>query len=86
MQLLLNHTTSDPAAWKAWLSDDRENQGIAGMSLLQLWIETGKPNTMWALFEVSDRTEAQPWVDQLTAGMGGSAKITDMAHHFLDTA
>ncbi|WP_099826476.1 DUF3303 family protein [Oceaniglobus indicus] len=87
MQLLISHTTSDPAAWRRWFSEDRENQGKAGLTMLQLWVETGNPNTMWALFEVSDRDDAQPWVDNLTAGMATKrAQVTDMAYHFLETA
>ena len=87
MQLLIRHTTSDPAAWKSYFADDRENQGKAGLTLLQIWNETGDPNRIWALFEVSDRDEAQPWVDHLSAGLGQErAGITDMEYHFLDTA
>lgn len=87
MQLLINHTTSDPEAWKAYIADDREDQGKAGLTMLQMWNETGNPNAMWALFEVADRDEAQPWVDALTAGMGKTrAAITDLDYRFLDTA
>ncbi len=87
MQLLIRHETNDPAGWKAFLDDDRENQGKAGLTMLQLWTDAGDPNQFWALFEVTDRAEAQPWVDALQGGLYNTrASITDADYHFLNTA
>ncbi|WP_102107708.1 DUF3303 family protein [Oceaniglobus roseus] len=87
MQLLIRHKTTDPAAWRRFLDDDRENQGKAGLSMLQLWTDAGDPNTFWALFEVSDRDEAQPWVDAMQGGLyDDRAGITGADYHFLNTA
>ena len=87
MQLLLRQTTNDPAAWRAAMDADRESQGNAGLTLLQLWVDAGDPHTHWALFEVSDRTQAQGWVDGIQAGLRDDrAALTSSDVHFLKTA
>lgn len=87
MQLLLRHHSTTPDAWRKTLTADRESQGAAGLALLQLWTDAGDPHTHWALFEVSDRDAAQPWVDAMEGGLYAErAGITDAEYHFLDTA
>ncbi|KKL73584.1 hypothetical protein LCGC14_2073450 [marine sediment metagenome] len=87
MQLLTRNTTTDPEGWAEIFEADREAQGAAGLTLLQLWQAEGDPNTRWMLFEVSDRDRAQAWLDAPQAAMHATrASVIDSEFHFLDIA
>ncbi|WP_226779359.1 DUF3303 family protein [Oceaniglobus trochenteri] len=87
MQLILRQKTTDPAAWESAFASDRENQANAGLNLLQLWIDASDKGTRWALFEVSDRDQAQSWVDTVQSGLlDKRAAVTSSEFHFVETA
>ncbi len=87
MQMLLRNTTTDPAAWRGVFDADAEARGTAGLSLLQLWHAAGDPNTLWALFEVSDLRSAQAWLDAPQGPMHATrAAVVDSEAHFVETA
>ncbi|OWU85404.1 hypothetical protein ATO6_00105 [Oceanicola sp. 22II-s10i] len=86
LQLLCRLDTTDPAALRAALSDDAEDQRNAGLSLLQLWTEDGA-NTLWCLFEANDRAKAEAWLQRAAADTHGRrAGVTGSQAHFLRTA
>ncbi len=87
MQLLMRNTTTDPDAWRATFDADREAQGQAGLSILQIWRAAGDPNTVWILFSVNDRRLAQAYLDAPQAAMHATrAAVVDAEHHFVETA
>jgi hypothetical protein len=67
MQLLLDVTAPDPAAWKARFDAQAENIRNAGMTLLQMWRGADQPGEVTLLFEVNDRPRAQAWLDKEAA-------------------
>ena len=86
MQLLIRQKTNDPVAYKSFLSDDRENQGKAGLTMPQLWTLSDDPNEFWALFEVSDTDAAHVWVEGMQNGLHDDrAGIANADYHFLAT-
>jgi hypothetical protein len=87
MQLLCRNDIDDFAQWKATFDADREAQGAAGLSLLQLWREDDNANRVWLLFEVNDRKAAQAFLDAPTAALHAKrARVRDAEYHFLQTA
>jgi hypothetical protein len=64
MQLLIDVTTPDFAAWKAGFNDEAENIRNAGMTLLQMWRGVDSAAEVTLLFEVNDRRRAQGWLDK----------------------
>ncbi len=87
MQLLCRNDIDDFAQWKAAFDADREAQGAAGLSLLQLWREEGNANRVWFLFQVSARKTAQAFMDAPTADLHAKrARVRDAEYHFLQTA
>ncbi|MEZ5778782.1 MAG: hypothetical protein R3E44_10510 [Paracoccaceae bacterium] len=87
MQLLCRNDIDDFARWKAVFDADREAQGAAGLSLLQLWREDGDPNRVWFLFEVNDRDKAQAFMDAPNARLHADrAGVRDGEYHFVRTA
>lgn len=71
MQLLIDFTTTDYAAWKREFDDEAENIRNAGMTLLQMWRGADEPNAVTCLFEVNARDRAQGWLDK-EAGFGAA--------------
>jgi hypothetical protein len=80
MQLLLDLTTTDFAAWKREFDADAENRRLAGLTLLQIWRGADEPNAVACLFQVNDRGRAQAWLDK-EAGFGAAVTAK-----FLNTA
>lgn len=80
MQLLIDLTTTDFAAWKREFDADAENRMHAGLTLLQMWRGADEPNGVACLFEVNDRKRAQDWLDK-EAGFGAAVTA-----RFLNTA
>jgi len=80
MQLLIDYATTGYDAWKASFDDEAENRMQAGLTLMQIWREAGNANAVVCLFEVSDRTRAQAWLDK-EAGLGAT-----FTARFLNTA
>ena len=73
MQLLCRIETGGFDAWRRGFDGDAEGRGRAGLNLLQMWRETGAPDTALLLFEVRDRSRAQAYLNernQLGHGLG----------------
>lgn len=61
-QLLIQTTAPDYAAWKAAFDAESENIAAASLTPLQIW--KGDGNTVLVLFEVTNRKNAQSWLDK----------------------
>jgi hypothetical protein len=67
MQLLLDTTTTDYAAWKRAFDDEAENLRNAGLTVLQIWRDADDPARVTCLLEVNDRGRAAAWLAKETA-------------------
>jgi hypothetical protein len=65
MQLLIQTTAPDYAAWKARFDADSENIAAAGLQALQIW--KGDGVNVLVLFEVSNSGRAREWLDKRAA-------------------
>ena len=73
MQLICRIETKDQAAWRRDFDAEAEKRMNAGMTLLQLWHEADRPETVLALFEVNDRARARAYLEtesRLGASLG----------------
>ncbi len=87
LQLLCRFDTEDRDAWRTAFDDDTEDQGNAGLTVLQIWHDAESPARAWVLFEAHDRNRAEGWLTRAKADAGGRrAGVTDMDFHFLRTA
>ena len=78
MQLLIQTTAPDYAAWKTTFDAEAENIADAGLNTLQIW--KGDGGAVLVLFEVADRKNAQAWLDKHTAfGRGYHAQFLQTA-------
>lgn len=76
MQLLIDYTASDYAAWQSDFDAEAENRANAGMTLLQMWRGADDASAITCLFEVNDRDRASAWLDKTAAlGGGGAARF-----------
>ncbi len=87
LQMLCRNEVADWAKWKRVFDEYREDQEAAGLSLLQIWRETGAPQTVWLLFEVKDDARARAFMDDPKAEMHAErAGVTASAYHLVETA
>ena len=78
MQLLIQTTAPDYAAWKAAFDAEAENIAAASLNTLQIW--KGDANAILVLFEVQNRKNAQAWLDKQQAlGHGYTAQFLQTA-------
>ena len=82
MQLLIRYETHDAGAFRAAHDDSRERRDAAGLTQLQMWEEAASPNSLWALYGVSDRDKADAWLAEKSAL---STHLTGLSSHFLAT-
>lgn len=86
MQLLCRNDVTDFDTWREVFDADREDQGRAGLTLLQIWRESGNPTRVWFLFEVNDKAKAQAFMDAPDAELHAKkAGVTDGEYHFVET-
>ncbi|WP_425052992.1 hypothetical protein [Psychromarinibacter sp. S121] len=86
MQMLCRIAFEDFDRWKSAFDDDAERRGQAGLTVLQIWRETGTTDTAWVLFGVNDPKKARAYADGLrTDLMEGRAGVTTSETHMLDT-
>ena len=78
MQMLLETSAPDYAAWKSAFDAAGEDIGAAGLSPLQIWRAEG--NAVLILMQVADRKRAQDWLAiQSGFGRGYSARFLETA-------
>ena len=78
MQLLIQTTAPDYAAWKVAFDAESENMHNAGLNMLQIW--KGDAGAVLVLFQVSNRASAQEWLDKQAAfGRGLTAQFLQTA-------
>lgn len=78
MQLLIQTTAPDYAAWKSAFDAEFENIADAGLNTLQIW--KGDAGAVLALFEVANRGRAEAWLAKQSAfGRGVSAQFLETA-------
>lgn len=65
MQLLIQTTAPDYAAWKSAFDAEAENIADAGLNTLQIW--KGDASAVLVLFEVSNRPKAEDWLAKQSA-------------------
>lgn len=83
-QLIANYQVTDYASFKAAFDADAEDRGNAGLSLLQLWRESG--SSAWALYSVSDADRAREYLGGAAGVFNTQAGVTATAFHFVETA
>ena len=86
MQLIAHLKVRGFDAWRRAFDDDAESRGNAGLTLLQLWRDSDDGDSVWMLYEVSERGMATEYLEgmgQLHAEQSG-AVVGE--HHFLRTA
>jgi hypothetical protein len=80
MQMLIDFTTTDFAAWKSAFDRDAEDRMQAGLTLLQMWRGADEPAAVTCLFKVNDRARAQAWLDKEAAfGAAVTARFLETA-------
>jgi hypothetical protein len=84
MQMIAHYTVSDYAAFKLAFEGDAEDRGNNGLSLLQLWRESG--TSAWALFSVSDAKAARNYLGGAAGVFNSQAGVTATDFHFVETA
>lgn len=65
MQLLIQTTAPDYAAWKSAFDAEHENVENAGLNTMQIW--RGEGSNILILFEVADRARADAWLAKQAA-------------------
>ncbi|EAQ04398.1 hypothetical protein OB2597_09649 [Pseudooceanicola batsensis HTCC2597] len=87
LQLLCRLDSTDPETTMDALTEDTEDQALAGLTRLQVWNGAEAPGEIWVLFDVNDRAKAQGWLDRAVADTHGRrAAVTAGSAHFLRTA
>ncbi len=78
MQLLIQTTAPDYAAWKSAFDAESENIADAGLNTLQIW--KAEASAVLVLFEVADRAKAAAWLaKQAASGRGVTAQFLETA-------
>lgn len=78
MQLLIQTSAPDYAAWKSAFDAEGENIAQAGLSTLQIW--KGEGGAVLVLFQVASRERAQGWLSRQSAlGRGVTAQFLETA-------
>ena len=83
MQLLIRFDTHDRTAFRKAYDAAREERDQAGLTQLQLWEEAERPDSVWALYGVSDEDKARGWLTR-TAAL--APHVRELETHFLATA
>ena len=83
-QMLVNYVTADYHKFKTAYDADGEDRSNAGLSLLQLWRESGKG--AWALYQVSDAKAAQEYLSGAAGVFNSQAGVSSTQIHVLETA
>ena len=84
MQALVRYTIADFATFRTAFDADAEDRGLHGLSLLQLWRESGQ--SVWALYQVSDAQAARSYLTVGGAAFAGQAGVSACDVHFVETA
>ncbi|MBK4214850.1 hypothetical protein JJJ17_02810 [Paracoccus caeni] len=84
MQLIAHYTVSDYAAFKTAFDADAEDRANNGLSLLQLWRESG--TSAWALFTIADQPKAKAYLDGAAGVFNSQGGVTGTNFHFVETA
>lgn len=78
MQLLVQTTAADFAAWKSAFDAEAEGISNAGLSTLQIW--QGEGAAVLVLFEVHNHARAKDWLaTQAAFGAGMNAQFLQTA-------
>lgn len=83
-QMLVHYETADYARFKPAFDADAEDRGNNGLSLLQLWRESG--HGVWALYQVSDAQAATAYLQGAAGVFNSQAGVTGTRLHLLETA
>lgn len=83
MQMLVHYQMTDFANFKSAFDADGEDRGHAGMTVLQLWRENEQ--SVWALYQISDRKRATEYLDGAAAVFNKAAGVTRADSHILET-
>jgi protocatechuate 3,4-dioxygenase beta subunit len=78
MQLLIQTTAPDYAAWKTAFDAEGETMADAGLTMMQIW--TADAGGIFVLFEATSRPRAEAWLKNRSA-LGHAVTA-----HFLQTA
>lgn len=84
MQMIVHYTVTDYPSFKTAFDADSEDRGQNGLSLLQLWRESG--TSAWALFSVGDAKAARAWLDGAAGVFNSQAGVTAASSHLVETA
>ncbi|MDO5530083.1 MAG: hypothetical protein Q4F71_11830 [Paracoccus sp. (in: a-proteobacteria)] len=83
-QLIAHYKVTDYASFKTAFDAAAENRAQAGLSLLQLWRESG--SSAWALYNVSDGARARDYLDGAAGVFNSQAGVSATSFHFVETA
>ena len=86
MQCLVRNEIDSYDAWRNAYDDDADDRAQSGLSLLQIWREDGAPNTVWLLYEVSDRARAKTYFVGLAHVHARQGGVRSTERHFVQTA
>ncbi|WCR12129.1 hypothetical protein JHW45_07305 [Paracoccus stylophorae] len=84
MQMIAHYTVKDYATFKTAFDEDAEDRGHNGLSLLQLWRESG--TSAWALFNIGNPAAARDYLNGAAGVFNSQAGVTDTSFHFVETA
>ncbi|AGT09654.1 hypothetical protein [Paracoccus aminophilus] len=83
-QMISHYSFADYAKFKAAYDDHAEDRGNNGLSLLQLWRESG--TSAWALYQVNDAKAAKDYLSGAAGVFNSLAGVSAVEIHLVETA
>ncbi|HWL55905.1 MAG TPA: hypothetical protein VNQ78_04425 [Paracoccus sp. (in: a-proteobacteria)] len=83
-QMIARYHVADYDRFRTQFDNDAEDRGQNGLSLLQLWRESG--SQAWALYQIADAAKAKAYLDGAAGVFNSQAGVLSTEYHFLETA
>lgn len=84
-QMLVRYSTENYDQFRAAFDGDAEDRGNNGLTLLQLWRETGS-QAAWALYQVSNAQAAREYLSNGAGAFNSQAGVSATQFHQVETA
>lgn len=83
--MLARYRFSDQTRFKAAFDADAEDRASNGLSLLQLWRDTGDQSSVWALYQIGNGAAARAYLQGAAAVFNSQAGVDLVETHWLET-
>lgn len=86
-QMIVHYSFADYATFKSAFDKDAEDRGQNGLSLLQLWRDSGASSTSaWALYQVNNAAAAKEYLSGAAQVFNSQAGVRAVETHLVETA